>query len=411
MIRMLELVGRKYKTDGLEDTLSNIRMDFWEKFVLNTYVTPRLIENYGLKINHQSELETDANFHQRIDFPPRDSRETTLEVPSKKWIDGEKRFTEIDSYPLEPPAVCEFTNATLFATTGLCISAEAKYIADSITPPSRVHPRVPVSISKSMIVHGAPWAYHSILRFDSDYLRDVPEIELGMPLIPLWMGYYHWLIEMLPRLVGAEQYYQETGERPTVLVPPQLPLWARSLLSIFTDGKYDVTVLDEAAYTVNRLVLPTFPEPSRGECSWIQSITTEYTPKPEFPNRIFISRESANRRRIKNKEALSAVLDEFDVEPVVLEELPVPDQIRLFKGVDLVVGPHGAGFSNVVFSDNPTLLEIFGDIKKTTFYRLAQILGHDYHHMRGQTTRNDIEISPNLLRRKIRDCINEGPGI
>lgn len=410
MIRMLELVGRKYKADGLEDTLSNAWMDFWEKFVLNDHVTPKLLEEYGLKIKHQSDLEMDTNFHRRIDIVPRDSRETQLEVPSKKWIDEEKQFSETSSYPLEPPAVCEFTNATLFATTGLCISADGEYIADSITPPSRVRPRVPVSISKSMIDDGALWAYRSILCFDCDYLRDVPEIELGMPLIPLWMGYYHWLIEMLPRLVGAEQYYKETGERPTVLVPPQLPSWARSLLSIFTDGKYDVAVVDEPAYTVNRLVLPTFPEPSREECSWIQSITAEYPPKPEFPNRIFISREGANRRRIKNKEALSAVLDEFDIEPVALEELPVPDQIRLFRGVDLVVGPHGAGFSNVVFSDNPTLLEIFGDNKKTTFYRLARILGHDYYHMQGQTSRNDIEINPNQLRRKIRDCINEGPG-
>jgi hypothetical protein len=407
---MLELVGRKYKADGLADTLSNVWMDFWEKFVLNDHVTPGLLKEYGLELKHQSDLETDANFHRSIDFVPIDSRETRLEVPSKKWIDEEKQFSEVSSYPLEPPAVCEFTNATLLPTTGLCISADGEYIADSITPPSRVRPRVPVSISRSLIDDGALWAYRSIIRFESDYLRDVPEIELGMPIIPLWMGYYHWLIEMLPRLVGAEQYYKDTGERPTVLVPRQLPSWAQSLLSIFTDGKYDVAVVDEPAYTVNRLVLPTFTEPSPMECSWIQSITAEYSAKPEFPNRIFISREGANRRRIKNKEPLSAVLDEFDIEPVALEGLPVPDQIRLFRGVDLVVGPHGAGFSNVVFSDNPTLLEIFGDRKKTTFYRLARILGHDYHHVQGQTSRNDIVINPNQLRRKIRDCIKDGPG-
>jgi hypothetical protein len=64
----------------------------------------------------------------------------------------------------------------------------------------------------------------------------------------------------------------------------------------------------------------------------------------------------------------------------------------------------------VVFSDNPTLLEIFGDSKKTTFYRLARILGHDYHHMQASASRNDIEINPNQLRWEIRDCINEGPG-
>jgi len=407
MIRMLELVGRKYNSDGLEDTLSNVWMDFWEKFVLNDHVTPKLLKEYGLNIKNQSDLEIDSNFHHSIDFVPKNSKKANTEVPSKKWIDEEKSFSETSRYTIESPSVYGFNNVTLFATTGLCISEDGEYIADSISPPSRVCPRVPVSISKSMVDDGAIWACRSILCFDRDYLGDIPDIELGMPLIPLWMGYYHWLIEMLPRLVGGEQYHEETGERPTLLVPPKLPSWARDLLSIFTKGKYDVVVLDEPAYNVNQLVLPTYPEPSQEECSWIQSITAKYTPVPDFPNRIFISREGANRRRIQNREALSTVLAEFDIEVVALEELPVPDQIRLFRGADLVVGPHGAGFSNIVFSDDLAVLEIFGDRKKTTFYRLAKILGHEYRHIQGKASRNDIWVDVNQLRDRIINCIDE----
>jgi hypothetical protein len=64
--------------------------------------------------------------------------------------------------------------------------------------------------------------------------------------------------------------------------------------------------------------------------------------------------------------------------PVDTERLSILDQIQLFKQARLIVGSHGAGLTNVIFSERAEVVELFGPWKSLCFAAIAQGFGHGY---------------------------------
>lgn len=95
------------------------------------------------------------------------------------------------------------------------------------------------------------------------------------------------------------------------------------------------------------------------------------------------------------------VLDTRGFEQYTLSELSVAEQVRLFSNAEAVVSSHGAGLSNIVYSDSPVIVELFGEKKKTTYYRLAELLGHDYYPLHNEEHRQDLVVDVDKLERKL----------
>ncbi len=52
-------------------------------------------------------------------------------------------------------------------------------------------------------------------------------------------------------------------------------------------------------------------------------------------------------------------LSQYGFKKYILENLPITEQIELFYDADFVIGTHGAGLSNLVFSRKARVLELF----------------------------------------------------
>lgn len=75
--------------------------------------------------------------------------------------------------------------------------------------------------------------------------------------------------------------------------------------------------------------------------------------------RIYISRRLAAQRKASNEAEVVALLKKNGFEDIALEELSFKAQVELFAECEVVVGAHGAGLSNVVFSPRGcTVIEI-----------------------------------------------------
>ncbi len=101
-------------------------------------------------------------------------------------------------------------------------------------------------------------------------------------------------------------------------------------------------------------------------------------PAGKGSRRLYISR--AGTRRVTNESELRPILHRFGIEFV--EDVPrsLREQIDLFAAASLVVGPHGAAFTNIVWTPpGATVLELFHHAYfPHYFYYLARVLGHDY---------------------------------
>ena len=105
-------------------------------------------------------------------------------------------------------------------------------------------------------------------------------------------------------------------------------------------------------------------------------------------NRIVLIRRSRSRR-FTEQEAIEQVVQsaarDFNLTYSLFIDNPVPslnDTMRLFRSAVMIVGPHGAGLSNMVFSEPGTVV-IEGVCNRPhvnlCFQREAYVLGHHWH--------------------------------
>jgi capsular polysaccharide biosynthesis protein len=97
--------------------------------------------------------------------------------------------------------------------------------------------------------------------------------------------------------------------------------------------------------------------------------------------RIYISRDKG--RRMLNENELIPGLRDRGFQILRLEDYSVREQIHLFAHAEIVVGPHGAGHANILWSRPGTkLFEVFHPAWKHPCYSiLSSLVGIEYHYM------------------------------
>jgi Glycosyltransferase 61 len=111
--------------------------------------------------------------------------------------------------------------------------------------------------------------------------------------------------------------------------------------------------------------------------------------------RLFLSRRGARKRRIVNEDEILAMLGP-DFESVHLEGMSVREQASLFSEASIVVAPHGAGLTNLLFCVPPTpVIELVSeDLPPSTYRQLAGLLGHPYLAVPCQQSTNETLRKP-----------------
>lgn len=93
--------------------------------------------------------------------------------------------------------------------------------------------------------------------------------------------------------------------------------------------------------------------------SELQKLKTLIGNKTGTTKRIYISRRSARRRRIINENDLIKMISKYNVEVVNLDFSNAENQIKSFRNAELIISPHGAGLTNLIWADHAQIIEIF----------------------------------------------------
>jgi hypothetical protein len=173
--------------------------------------------------------------------------------------------------------------------------------------------------------------------------------------------YYHWLFHSLPRLGILEAAGIRLPDLDFIVTNPiRYPFQRESLtmLGVRTEQIRETHV--QTTYAADTLILATIP-------GWIKHfhhefLRTRLAPPPEgvATRRIYLARGGSRHRQVTNEPDVSRALAQVGIETCRPEGLPFPQQIRLFQSAQMVVAPHGAALSNIVFCQpQTTVVEIF----------------------------------------------------
>ena len=114
--------------------------------------------------------------------------------------------------------------------------------------------------------------------------------------------------------------------------------------------------------------------------------TVDKIPAPvSAVKRLYISRGDADRRRIANEGALIDALQKHGFISVQLRNIPIEEQIGLFRGAEVIVGPHGMGLTHIAMGRNiGRMVELFHPTAGTDAYAfVARASGINYTNIFG----------------------------
>ena len=190
-------------------------------------------------------------------------------------------------------------------------------------------------------------------------------------------GYYHFLLDILPRLAILE----------TPGVPPPDRWYApiqhgfqREFLELagLLPGA-EVIDADEVEHVrAETLLVPGFPDNHLRTPPWSVEFLRDRLRDPAVERvpgrRIYVTRgRERNNRTVTNEPQLLEMLSERGFTLVDPGAMPVAEQIKAFAEAEWIVGPHGGALSNLAFaSPGASVVELFApDYVQTCYWKLA----------------------------------------
>jgi hypothetical protein len=217
-------------------------------------------------------------------------------------------------------------------------------------------------------------------------------------------GYFHWVAETLTRFEGIERYREHTGREPTLVLGSEPPEFQTESLRLLSYDEEDWIEWDGTTTTVDRLVVPSMRhEVRRGvvaspfACGWLRrrlrGAATEQVDTDRLSPRVYVSRSDANARRVVNEPELSELLSAYGFETYRLADMSVAETIALFSQAECIVGPHGAGLTDMLYAEDASVIELFRGTDGTrAYFVLANQLGHRYRHLQCEPRGVDLVV-------------------
>ncbi len=226
-------------------------------------------------------------------------------------------------------------------------------------------------------------------------------------------GYFHWVLDTLPKIL----YAKKINANFTFIFPESL----KQKFIIDSLKKFNtkfIFIKKEYKYLFENIVYvgELYPSGSpRREV--LENLRKNIKFKKKNTERIYISRNKSNRRKIINENALIKILKKYKFKILYTEKIKFKRQIEIFSKANLVIGLHGAGITNIVWmKKNSQLFEIKPekDLFLNCYFNLANALKINYHYLIckkhnyfSSSKNSNYEVNIGYFERQLKKIINE----
>ena len=192
----------------------------------------------------------------------------------------------------------------------------------------------------------------------------------------VYHNYAHWMTVHLPKLL----LLKELNALDTVLMPAERTRSMNaSLRQLGIDPDRFQQFHTGELFEIERLTLLGTDRFRPELLRLVQTAFGSQTAPP--PHRaIYISREQATRRKLANEAAIWPLLQAAGFEKLNMEAIPFAQQVEIMRETRVLVAPHGAGLTNMMFCPPGAQVVEIADpaFPNPNFYALASAMGHTY---------------------------------
>lgn len=275
-----------------------------------------------------------------------------------------------------------------------------------------------------ILPHGGIQVGSNVLDLDygsSEFIRSYfnlnkREINYSKNCIVLWShkwggGYYDFLFYFFSKLLRVKEVIgEEEYQRSVVLCPIFGKKFEKEFWKIagleenqVLDVRSNIVEADNYYFANNE----TWFFPNIRDIKNLRKLTLSLSINkiPEY-NCIYISRKI--RRKLSNEDEIIKVLQEFGFKIIEDKTRTVKEQMEIYYSADVILGPHGASFANILWCrPNTVLIEMFSNQYYPPFFKyLANLLKLKYYAIFENDVRvnhdaysyKNFIISPEVLR-------------
>ena len=275
--------------------------------------------------------------------------------------------------------------------------------------------------------HLQQWKRRSILKFllTNYFSRQLRRVDSEVLWITDYWSreYFHFIADALSRLFVVRDRLDDL-----ILTLPsgyQDLDYVRSSLKAFAVKHVDFIKTDETLHCRN-LLMPTHAAPSghynprviRGVRDVLLSA---YGDSNKHSERVYISRQSATKRRMVNEDEVVKVLQMFGFETVHAEELSFEQQVQTFSRARYIVSNHGAGLTNMLFmKQGGSVLELRHHLDhiNNCYFTLSSALNLNYFYQMCEPSSADsnphtadLKVDPKALEKNLNLLVGGNPRI
>lgn len=256
-------------------------------------------------------------------------------------------------------------------------------------PGGKVYSRNGIIVVNDCLIKELLWRW-SFLRTSPLDIQKLPQFEYreGKVVVISQEGhsnYYHWMVEVIPKLAMLEE---KNISYDRLYVSTHLPFMRQTLRLFGICPEKILEAQPDTYIEAQELIVPSAPSLSCYTPKWIIEYlrerlipqANEISSQHLFSKRVFISRKKASYRRILNEDEVFSLFEKQGFMRYDLEDLTVLEQVRLFNNAEIIVAPHGAGLTNLVFAQPEVLIiELFQEHEDDSFWYLSQVMGLQHH--------------------------------
>ncbi len=232
---------------------------------------------------------------------------------------------------------------------------------------------------------GLPEALVPRLRFPK--CRPVPSaIVLNKPGAT---NYYHWMTECIPRLCILDACFPEARRRAGAVITPPLSPFIVESLQCCGFWREKLMPADRTTHIeAETLYVPSLPGGVGNPPPWaIRFLRETFMGLRQKlggqPTKLYVGRRGSTWRSVLNEDLLAAELARCGFTELRTGEMSIAEQVTAFANAQVIVAPHGAALTNLLWCSPGTLVvELFpASYVNMTNFSVAEAVGAEYRYI------------------------------
>lgn len=222
-------------------------------------------------------------------------------------------------------------------------------------------------------------------------------------------NYYHWLIEIIPKLEFLEELPSEIRQYPLLIPERAKNITSFSEILKIVSNEREIIYLNSInTYLVKHLVFIDAPNNLPFNLiakerfnvtdflfrkdsldyirkTFLSGIDIKTKSNSSYRKKIFLARSENNSNRKYNQNEVMVVLERLGFKAIFMERLSFKEQVKTINNADWIVGPTGASWANIIFAKKGTnclcwMAEQYGEF--SAFSNIAAHVGTNLKYLK-----------------------------